>query len=79
MTSALPAVRLSTVGSSFVPRESSTDGTGTLAAGASAAGDTMFDRHLRVDVPCTPLPLQSFDPDYYLSDPVRARSERCVI
>src|SRR5258707_14549531 len=47
MVSTLPAITLSTVGSSLVLVELSTDGTGTSAVDISAFGDTMPDRHLQ--------------------------------
>src|SRR4029453_14214543 len=49
MTSTLPAVTLSTVGSSFVPSELSIEGADTQGVWPSAAGDTVADHLPGVD------------------------------
>src|SRR5919198_1685729 len=55
MTSTLPAVRLSTVGSSFVPSERSTEGADTQTVRPSAAGDTVTNHLSRIDDLVEPL------------------------
>src|SRR3989442_7434358 len=55
MTSTLPVVRLSTLGSSFVPSELSTEGADTQAVLPSASGDIVTHHLLRVDNLVDPL------------------------